>query len=123
MVRKSASSGGLVFDPFAGSGSTRLLAKPQAVVQITGKGQVTIPQEIRNRPGLLPHTSVEFELAGNHAGREELLALSTPWGLEDRAAASFLNWCSCCDWRFGPAHPRCRPISQLFSEGRDTRSY
>jgi len=36
-------------------------------VQITTKGQVTIPQEIRNRLGLLPHTKVEFELAGDHA--------------------------------------------------------
>jgi AbrB family looped-hinge helix DNA binding protein len=32
-------------------------------MQITSKGQVTIPQEIRNRLGLLPHTQVEFELA------------------------------------------------------------
>jgi AbrB family looped-hinge helix DNA binding protein len=36
-------------------------------VRITSKGQVTIPQEIRNRLGLLPHTQVEFELAGDHA--------------------------------------------------------
>ena len=36
-------------------------------MQITTKGQVTIPQEIRNRLGLLPHTQVEFELAGDHA--------------------------------------------------------
>jgi antitoxin PrlF len=36
-------------------------------VRITSKGQVTIPREIRNRLGLLPHTSVEFELAGDHA--------------------------------------------------------
>jgi AbrB family looped-hinge helix DNA binding protein len=36
-------------------------------VQITTKGQVTIPQEIRNRLGLLPHTEVEFELAKDHA--------------------------------------------------------
>jgi len=34
---------------------------------ITTKGQVTIPQEIRVRLGLLPHTRVEFELAGDHA--------------------------------------------------------
>jgi len=33
-------------------------------MQITRKGQVTIPQEIRNRMGLLPHTKIEFELAG-----------------------------------------------------------
>lgn len=36
-------------------------------MQITSKGQVTIPQEIRNRLGLLPHTKVDFELAGDHA--------------------------------------------------------
>jgi AbrB family looped-hinge helix DNA binding protein len=36
-------------------------------MQITSKGQVTIPQEIRNRLGLLPHTQIEFELAGDHA--------------------------------------------------------
>jgi len=36
-------------------------------MQITTKGQVTIPQEIRNRLGLLPHTKVEFELAGDCA--------------------------------------------------------
>ena len=36
-------------------------------MQITSKGQVTIPQEIRNRLGLLPHTEVEFELSGDHA--------------------------------------------------------
>lgn len=36
-------------------------------MQITSKGQVTIPQEIRNRLGLLPHTTVEFELVGDHA--------------------------------------------------------
>ena len=36
-------------------------------MQITSKGQVTIPQEIRNRLGLLAHTKVEFELAGDHA--------------------------------------------------------
>ena len=36
-------------------------------MQIATKGQVTIPQEIRNRLGLLPHTRVEFELAGDHA--------------------------------------------------------
>jgi AbrB family looped-hinge helix DNA binding protein len=36
-------------------------------VQVTSKGQVTIPREIRLRLGLLPHTQVEFELAGNHA--------------------------------------------------------
>jgi AbrB family looped-hinge helix DNA binding protein len=36
-------------------------------VQVTTKGQVTIPQEIRNRLGLLSHTKVELELVGDHA--------------------------------------------------------
>ena len=36
-------------------------------MQVTSKGQVTIPQDIRNQLGLLPHTKVAFELAGNHA--------------------------------------------------------
>ena len=36
-------------------------------MQVTSKGQVTIPQEIRMQLGLLPHTRVEFELAGDHA--------------------------------------------------------
>jgi AbrB family looped-hinge helix DNA binding protein len=36
-------------------------------MRVTSKGQVTIPQEIRNRLGWLPHTNVEFELAGDHA--------------------------------------------------------
>ncbi|MFO1083373.1 MAG: AbrB/MazE/SpoVT family DNA-binding domain-containing protein [Reyranellaceae bacterium] len=33
-------------------------------MRITSKGQVTIPAEIRERAGLLPHTEVEFELGG-----------------------------------------------------------
>ena len=36
-------------------------------MQITSKGQVTIPQEVRVRLGLLPHTEVEFEVVGDHA--------------------------------------------------------
>jgi AbrB family looped-hinge helix DNA binding protein len=36
-------------------------------VQITSKGQVTIPQHIREKLGLLPRTEVEFEVAGDHA--------------------------------------------------------
>lgn len=30
-------------------------------MRITSKGQATIPQEIRERCGLLPHTEVEFQ--------------------------------------------------------------
>ena len=33
-------------------------------MRITSKGQVTIPQAIRERAGLLPHTEVEFEMLG-----------------------------------------------------------
>lgn len=33
-------------------------------MRITSKGQVTIPAEIRERAGLLPHTEVDFELDG-----------------------------------------------------------
>jgi len=36
-------------------------------MRITSKGQVKIPQEVRNRLGLLPHTEVEFEVSGDHA--------------------------------------------------------
>lgn len=34
-------------------------------MKITTKGQVTIPQEIRARLGMLPHTEVEFEVRGD----------------------------------------------------------
>jgi AbrB family looped-hinge helix DNA binding protein len=33
-------------------------------MRITSKGQVTIPAEIREKAGLLPHTEVEFEFDG-----------------------------------------------------------
>ena len=36
-------------------------------MQITSKGQVTIPLHVRNELGLLPHTEVEFELAKGYA--------------------------------------------------------
>ena len=34
-------------------------------MRITSKGQVTIPQEIREKLGLLPHTEVEFIVEGS----------------------------------------------------------
>jgi AbrB family looped-hinge helix DNA binding protein len=34
-------------------------------VRITTKGQVTIPQHIREALGLLPHSEVEFEIDGD----------------------------------------------------------
>ncbi|MFC1707508.1 AbrB/MazE/SpoVT family DNA-binding domain-containing protein [Planctomycetota bacterium] len=36
-------------------------------MRITSKGQVTIPIEIRERLGLLPHTEVVFEIDGDSA--------------------------------------------------------
>jgi AbrB family looped-hinge helix DNA binding protein len=33
-------------------------------MRITSKGQVTIPADIRERAGLLPHTEVAFEMDG-----------------------------------------------------------
>lgn len=36
-------------------------------MRITTKGQVTIPQEIRERLGLLPHSEVEFQVEGDRA--------------------------------------------------------
>lgn len=33
-------------------------------MRITSKGQVTIPIEIREKAGLLPHTEVEFDFDG-----------------------------------------------------------
>lgn len=34
-------------------------------MRITSKGQVTIPQEVREKFGLLPHTEIEFRVEGN----------------------------------------------------------
>jgi bifunctional DNA-binding transcriptional regulator/antitoxin component of YhaV-PrlF toxin-antitoxin module len=33
-------------------------------MRITSKGQVTIPIDVRERAGLLPHTEVEFDFDG-----------------------------------------------------------
>ncbi len=53
--------------PFAAPELCTTLTSRSITVQITSQGQVTIPKEIRDRLGLLPHTKVEFELAGDHA--------------------------------------------------------
>jgi AbrB family looped-hinge helix DNA binding protein len=34
-------------------------------MRLTSKGQLTIPQDIRERLGLLPQTEVEFEIDGD----------------------------------------------------------
>jgi len=36
-------------------------------MRITTKGQVTIPQDIREQLGLLPHSEVEFTIERGHA--------------------------------------------------------
>src|SRR3546814_14420077 len=36
----------------------------EVAMRITSKGQVTIPADIRERAGLLPHTEVAFEFDG-----------------------------------------------------------
>ena len=59
-------------------------------MQITSKGQVTIPLAIRNRLGLLPHTKVEFELAADHARIRK--ALRAPGeGVRGRVALEVLR--------------------------------
>lgn len=44
-------------------------------MRITSKGQVTIPQEIREKAGLMPNTEVEFRFAN---GRVTLHAKGKP---------------------------------------------
>lgn len=34
-------------------------------MRVTSKGQVTIPQEMREKLGLLPHSEVEFDIVGD----------------------------------------------------------
>jgi len=34
-------------------------------MRVTSKGQVTIPLQVREKLGILPHTEVEFEVHGN----------------------------------------------------------
>ena len=46
-------------------------------MRITSKGQVTIPQEIRERFGLLPHTEVDFIVEEDGV---KLLKAATPRG-------------------------------------------
>jgi AbrB family looped-hinge helix DNA binding protein len=52
---------------FSSDDASVILTARSNTMRITTKGQVTIPQEVRERLGLLPHTEVEFHLAGDHA--------------------------------------------------------
>ena len=40
-------------------------SKKIIAMKITSKGQVTIPQAVREQAGLLPHSEVEFEVRAN----------------------------------------------------------
>ncbi len=53
-------------------------------MQITSKGQVTIPLHVRNQLGLLPHTEVEFEIAADHARIRKLEGLGGAGGRANR---------------------------------------
>ncbi len=59
-------------------------------MHITSKGQVTIPQQVRIRLGLLPHTEVEFELANDHA-RIRKVHPSKSLGARGQSALSALS--------------------------------
>ena len=52
-------------------------------MRITSKGQVTIPAEIRERAGFLPHTEVEFQLEGKAV---RIVSAKTKSGKEGRGA-------------------------------------
>ncbi|MFC5740371.1 AbrB/MazE/SpoVT family DNA-binding domain-containing protein [Dyella tabacisoli] len=45
-------------------------------MKITSKGQVTIPQAVREQAGLLPHSEVEFDVRSN--GEVVIRRMSTP---------------------------------------------
>lgn len=47
------------------SGSQIILTHVSKNMKITSKGQVTIPQDIREKAGLMPDTEVEFHFDGN----------------------------------------------------------
>ena len=51
-------------------------------MQITSKGQITIPQAIRNQLGLLPHTEVEWEIVD---GRASIRRAAPTGGMSPRA--------------------------------------
>jgi AbrB family looped-hinge helix DNA binding protein len=57
-------------------------------MRITSKGQVTIPAEIREQAGLLPHTDVRFEFDGKHVRIIWADSKGRPW----RTAGSALAW-------------------------------
>jgi AbrB family looped-hinge helix DNA binding protein len=57
-------------------------------MQITSKGQVTIPLEVRNKLGLLPHTEVEFDVVGDHARIRKVRRSAGPGSRGQKAVAA-----------------------------------
>ncbi len=58
-------------------------------MKITSKGQVTIPQAVREQAGLLPHSEVEFEVrakVGTTCELEVIIRPVTPVASSVRAA-------------------------------------
>jgi AbrB family looped-hinge helix DNA binding protein len=55
----------------------------ESVVRITSKGQVTIPADIREAAGLLPHTEVDFEI---HDGMVRIVRYDAPKKKPSRGA-------------------------------------
>ena len=47
-------------------------------MKITSKGQVTIPQAVREQAGLLPHSEVEFEVRAKVGAHDELEVIIRP---------------------------------------------
>ena len=56
-------------------------------MRITSKGQVTIPADIRQRAGLLPHTEVDFEFDGEANCPDRRQWQARPRGAFGRALA------------------------------------
>jgi AbrB family looped-hinge helix DNA binding protein len=53
-------------------------SKKRIAMRITSKGQVTIPQALREKTGLLPGTEVQFELDGDAVRIRRAQAPITP---------------------------------------------
>ena len=57
-------------------------------MRVTTKGQVTIPQEIRERLGILPHSEVEFDVVGDSVRIRKKKGTQDPRSAADRAHAA-----------------------------------
>ncbi len=66
-------------------------------MRITSKGQVTIPQAIREKAGLLPGTDVAFELVG-----EEVRIIKAPNGGKESRGERLVRLL----WNSATAEPR-----------------